>query len=147
MFTNISWTDYLAGIAISLIIYYIFIGVKYYSYDLKDFISGRKKLTVNRSIAPKIEEFQNTAQDDETVFEDDFAEVEELIIKLRHQIESGAADQQNTDELQQALSSILKKYPNVKNSPLRSSVNELIVSEIEKYGAVTLREDEVELLW
>jgi len=42
---------------------------------------------------------------------------------------------------------VLKEYPSVRYSPLRSSINELIVSECQKYGAVTLNEDEVELLW
>ncbi len=43
MLTNISWADYIAFISLLLIAYYLFIGIKFYSHDLKQLMAGKRK--------------------------------------------------------------------------------------------------------
>jgi len=154
MFTNISWADYLTGTAVLSGIYYGYVGLRYYTADLKELLSGKRKFNVKAAPlhsydtdnaetgTPYPGETYTKASDD-----DEFAEVEHLIGRLNTVIADASKKEARPQEFKQYLHLVLNEYPNVKNSPLRSSVNELIVSECEKYGAVTLTEDEVDLLW
>lgn len=156
MFTNISWTDYFIAVAILLTIYYLYVGVRYFIADLKDLFSGKRKLnfTVPLPDDPGGENILSPGESNpgeitsfEQTSEDEFAEVEHLIDRLNGVIADASHKKSIPQEFKQYLHLVLKEYPNVKKSPLRSSVNELIVSECEKHGAVTLSEDEVDLLW
>ena len=156
MFTNILWTDYFIVVAISLTFYYLFVGLRYYSSDLKDLFSGKRKHdfraalpndTSCESILTSEENYtgENTAIKE--IMDDDFAEVEHLIKRIKEVIADASGKKLIPQEFKQYLHLVLQEYPNIKNSPFRSSINELVVSECEKYGAVTLSEDEVEMLW
>jgi hypothetical protein len=156
MFTNISWSDYIIAVAILLTVYYLFVGVRYYSDDLKDLLSGKRKLKFRAALPldtgeedtyPAEENYQHQATAFETTTDDDFDEVEHLIERLKNVIVDASKKKLIPQEFKQYLHLVLEEYPSVKNSPLRSSVNELIVSECEKHGAVTLSEDEVDMLW
>ena len=156
MFTNISWTDYFITVTILLAIYYLFVGIRYYSRDIKDLLSGKRKLNLNTALPYNSKgEYCSTTEGNihpsEVSFEEtkdeEFTEVEHLIERLKALIADASRRKMIPQEFKQYLSLVLKEYPSVKNSSLRASVNELIVSECEKYGAVTLTEDEVDLVW
>jgi len=51
MFTNISWTDYFITVTILLAIYYLFVGIRYYAGDIKDLLSGKRKLNLNTALS------------------------------------------------------------------------------------------------
>ena len=157
MLTNISWTDYIIAVAILLTIYYFFVGMRYFSADLKDLVTGKRELKF-RAVIPvdtdEIESIQTSEKNYngespafETTTDDDFAEVEHLIERLKSVIADASGKKLIPQELKQYIHLVLQEYPNIKNSPFRTSINELVASECEKYGAVTLSEDEVEKLW
>ena len=156
MFTNISWADYLSAVFLLLAIYYVYVGVRYYSGDLKDLLSGKRKLNfrASRADSPAGPSPQFTDNGDrpagppfEETTDDDFAEVEYLIGRLKEVIADASQRQLIPQEFKHYLRLTLKEYPAVKISALRPSVNELIVSECEKYGAVTVSAEEVDVLW
>lgn len=156
MFTNISWTDYFIAVIILLTIYYLFVGIRYYSRDIKDLLSGKRKLNLKTALANNSKgEYPLTIERNnhpsEASFEEttdkEFTEVEHLIERLKTLIADASHRKMIPQEFKQYLSLVLKEYPSVRNSSLRASVNELIVSECEKYGTVILKEDEVDLLW
>jgi hypothetical protein len=154
--TNISWTDYIIAVAILLAAYYFFVVMRYFFADLKNLISGKSNVkfmvgisydTVSESIQTSEKNYNGESPAFETTTDDDFAEVEHLIERLKSVIADASGKKLIPQELKQYLHLVLQEYPNIKNSPFRSSINELVASECEKYGAVTLSEDEVELLW
>jgi hypothetical protein len=156
MLTNISWTDYIIAVAIFLAAYYFFVGMRYFSADLKDLVSGKSNLKfmvvlshdkVSESIQPSEKNYNGESPAFETTTDDDFVEVEHLIERLKSVIADASGKKLIPQEFKQYLHLVLQEYPNIKNSPFRSSINELVASECERYGAVTLSEDEVELLW
>ena len=154
MLKNISWSDYIIAVAILLAIYYLFVGVRYFSAEIKDLLSGKRKpklRTVSSdnngmSYSGDEPDQQELVRFEKTT-DDEFTEVEHLIERLKAVVADASRRKLTPQELKQHLSMVLKEYPAVRYSPIRSSVNELIVSECQKYGAVTLKEDEVELLW
>ncbi|WP_143706026.1 hypothetical protein [Emticicia sp. TH156] len=155
MFTNISWQDYLMAVSITLIVYYVIIGFRYYAVELKDLVTGKRKLRLNNQVAEVDEDnfiipsSSNNHQDYpfERTGEDEFAEVEELISRLKETIQHATIKKYIPQELKNYLRLLLQEYPTIKTSLFRSSVNEFIVSECEKYGSLTLTEQEVDLLW
>ncbi len=154
MLKNISWSDYFIAVAIALTLYYLFIGMRYFSVEIKDLLSGKRKLKLRTALPDLNGAYNTTVEEDdhepggfEITTDNEFNEVEHLIERLRTVITDASRRKLIPQEFRQYLSMVLKEYPSVKYSPLRSSINELIVSECQKYGAVTLNEDEVELLW
>ena len=156
MFTNISWTNYLVAVLLLLTIYYLFVGVRYYSADLKDLFSGKQNPdfrtalsndTDGENILRTEENYTNERPAFAITTDDDFAEVEHLIDRLKSVIADASGKKLIPQEFRQYLQLVLQEYPNIRKSPIRSSINELVASECEKYGAVTLSDDEVELLW
>jgi len=154
MLQNISWADYIMVIAAALVIYYLFVGVKYFSIEIRELLAGKRKLKFKMSQAhagssynETDEEYPQADNGFENTSDDEFTEVEHLIERLKSVIGDASGRKLIPEEFKQYISLVLKEYPSVKYSPLRSSVNELIVSECQKYKVVTLTEDEVELLW
>lgn len=154
MLENISWSDYIIAISIALSFYYLFIGLRYFSSEIKDRLSGERKVKIRTNPPDSNEDYSTTVEDGDQEpgrFErktgNEFNEIEVLIDRLRTVIKDASLRKLIPQEFNQYLSMVLKEYPSIKYSPLRSSINELIVSECQKYGAVTLNEDEVELLW
>lgn len=154
MLKNISWTDYIISVAILLAIYYFFIGVRYFSGDLKDILSGKRKLKFKPALSNDKAEY-NTDDDEshqevngfEKTTDDDFTEVEHLIERLKAVIADASRRKLIPQEFKQYIRMVVKEYPTVRYSPLRSSINELIISECQKYGVVALNDEEAELLW
>ncbi len=152
--TNISWSDYILAVAILIAIYYLFVGVRYYSDETKDLLSGKRKRKLrtvlhdtNGISDSSVEPGQQEIGGFEKTTDDEFSEVEHLIDRLKAVIADASRRKLTPQESKLYLSMVLKEYPAVKYSPIRSSINELIISECQKYGAVTLKEDEVELMW
>lgn len=163
MFTNISWTDYIVVIIVLLAIYYLFIGIRFYSRDLRYFLTSRRKGNIRSS--------HNEAADDMSLsnpgetFEgakselsmadgsfaqtsdDTFQDIERLIIRLKEAIADAGTKQYIRQEFFLLLQLILKEYPHLKDSPFQSAIIELIISEFGKYGSIAISEEEVVMLW
>lgn len=154
MFTNISWTDYIAAVALLLAIYYLFIALRFYTQELKNiFLKGQIQLGVVSNEAPgktrsHSKPIHGPSQDS---FAEDpnesFQEVENLISRLKITIEEGARNQLLKQGFSQNIKLVLKEYPSLKNSTFKAAINELIISECEKYGSTILDEDEVAVMW
>ena len=74
-------------------------------------------------------------------------EVEELVATLVKGIQNASEKEMVSAEFKQHLRMLLREKPSIKNSPYRSSINELIISECGKHGTFTLSEKEADALW
>jgi hypothetical protein len=148
MLKNISWTEYTMTVSTIFFIYYLYIGIKYYSDEIKDFFSGKQKQNFMPAFdAKSMEQARDEHDSLENHSDNQFDKTEQLIERLKSVIADGTKRQLILQEFKQYLRMVLKEYPSVRYSPLRSSINGLIISECKKYGAAILNEDEVELLW
>src|SRR5690606_15957131 len=125
-----------------------------FSTEIRELLAGKRILKFRMSQADagaSYDETEETYRQTDNAFENttdnEFAEVEHLIERLKSVIADASHRKLVLEEFRQYISMVLKEYPSVKQSPLRSSINELIISECQKYGVVTLKEEEVELLW
>jgi hypothetical protein len=155
MLKNISWTDYITAILIASFFYYLFVGLRHYSVEIRDLLSGKRNLKFNSFLSRRDnqynEDIEQSQQEEMAGFENtpdyEFDEMEHLIERIKSVIADASRRKLIPMEFKQYLSMVLREYPSVRYSPIRPSVNELILSECHKYGTVTLNEDELDLLW
>ncbi len=151
MFTQISWPDYITYVAAATIIYYLVIGLKYFRDDLTNAFQSKGGQLSRADFFDDDEPIDKVIESDENSFvntsDEDFADVEELIKRIKDVISNTTNLNLNLEDFKKYLSLTLHEYPSIQNSALKPSINELIVSECAKNGAVKLSENEVAMLW
>lgn len=155
MFTNISWGNYIVVVVLLLASWYLFVGLRFYFDDIKEIATGKRKLQFRRLGNTNYQEPQSELNyldfeinTSESVASDTiFQEVDGLVKQLKNVITDATQRKLIKQEFQDYMRLTLTAYPLLRNSPYRSSVDELIVSECEKQGAILLSQQEVEALW
>lgn len=148
MFTNVSWSSYLAVIGTAVIIWYLFIAFKFYSGDLKKILSGEKKLKLPffKSNTENTKEAKSISDSFSESF-DTLDDAEELAVRIQQAVAESAEKNLSKEQFQNYLRMLLEEYPYVKISSLRESINKLTVSESEKYPNLLLTLSEADGLW
>ncbi|WP_394776333.1 hypothetical protein [Flavobacterium sp.] len=158
MFTNISWSNYIVVIILLLASWYLFVGFRFYFDDLKEVLSGRRKLQFRGFENPNYQDpkFELKAQESpEEIseqasfgeFDTTFQDVDALVARLKTFIADAAKKKLVQKEFTYYLQLLLREFPSVKNSPFNSSISELIVSECDKLESINLTQKEAEALW
>lgn len=155
MLPPITWTHYLLVILLLVTAYYVFVGIRFYSHEIKSLLSGqfkaRKELTSVRPDLPPSFEPQTDPDQMELSFADTtdetFEQVDELIEKIKAIIKEVATQEPGNDPLIASLGLVLRDYADLKGSHFQSAINELIRNECKKLGFPTLQEVEIERLW
>lgn len=164
MFNSISWTQYLGVAVLLLIIYYVFVGLKFYSTELRSLLKRKATLPISLAIespADNVIDRNNhyeynqpelfpsykkyTPPEQET--DDTFQQVAELTANLKEVIATAADKKYIKEEFILSLQYLLKKYQFLKGSPSQAAVNNLIAFECEKYGYIQLSAEERLMLW
>ena len=163
MFSSISWTEYLAVIAFLLIVYYLFVGVKFYSFELQSLLKRKTAvaLATNGNAEEKVQESHNDFHNNQSELfpsyqryapqvdeaDDTFEKVEELTTTLKDVIIEAATTNSSKEDFILSLQTLLKNYHFLKGSPFLVAINNLIASECEKHGFIYLSADERVMLW
>ena len=86
---------------------------------------------------------QTEASDTDSLYH----EVENLTRKLKETIADASSKNYHREEFIFLLQLTLKEYPHLKGSPYQVAINNLIISECEKYGSLHLSAEEQVMLW
>jgi hypothetical protein len=155
---HLSWTSYFETIILLLVLYYTFIGVRFYAANIRQLFK--------RSILPAA---ANQRMPDQLLFkggdtagdglpeevsymyashpDNDIREADELIASLKDCIRLASDKAYAPDALVMQFKAIFKRHASLKTSPHRPAVNELVVTECERTGVAELTEDEVDQWW
>lgn len=147
MFTNISWSNYIIAISVLLVIWYLILVFKFYYPELKQIISGKKKIKI---LSFGNQSKRNLSEPISSSFSESFdtlGDAEELSNRVLQTIEESAERDLSPKEFQNYLKLVLAEYPYVKISSLRENVNKFIVSECEKHPQLLLTYEQVNSLW
>ena len=157
MFTNISWGNYTVVVVLLLVSWYLFIGLRFYFAEIKEIVEGKRKLQFRGAIGESSAasdfdsrhlDFESTTSESESAESNTiFHEVDGLVKRLKNVISDATQKKLVKQEFEDSMRSALLAYPLLRDSPYRSSVDELIVSECEKQGSILLTQQEVEALW
>jgi len=165
MFTGISWSDYTTTTALLLAVYYVFVGVRFYSHELKHLLSGRSRFFVRSTpvkshvqdeeesniqvqaiqpeLFPSSVKHVPTIEDTEAIY----TQVQKLTENLKVTIAAAVDKEYIKDEFLLSLKLLLKSYAYLKGSPAMGAINNLIASECERYGYIQLSAEERVMLW
>jgi hypothetical protein len=153
MLTNISWTNYTLVVVLLAASWYLFVGLRFYFTELKDRVTGKKKDQIRT-----FPQFQSNADYletpnvipsslNETQIDQAFQDVEDLVEKLKNLTGDALKRKLPKKEFMYYLSLVFNEFPTVKNSPFRSSICELVVSECDKLELIHVTQQEVDVLW
>jgi hypothetical protein len=159
MFTSISWVDYLVVVALLLSVYYLIMGVYFYSRDLRLFFAGLQKTGIRAG--PEAKPSNPFANQDASGFynmeaeaftpqdlvaqtsNDTFQEVEQLIAQLKEAIGEVQAKKYSKEEFILLLQLVLKEYPAFMGSSFESAIQEFILSESKKQDSISLTQEDI----
>lgn len=157
MLNSISWNSYLVAVVTLLVLWYLYTGFRYYSSEIKQILSGRKKIgfpsfrkkTRNDSL-PSSDQEDGKPTNLNEAFQESFAtldEVKELSARLTGAVLESAELSRPKQEFNNYIRLILSEYPYVKISSLRSNVNNLLVYETKKHPELLLTSNDADKLW
>jgi hypothetical protein len=160
LFNEITWKQYCGVSIAAIIIYYIFIGWKYYRLELQNLftllnnkISGSKGEFSVLEYPAKVDEAQQQTPGAMPKGEAYSQELpftgtgNDLARELKQCIEEAADEPFAPALLIPKLRKILNDYPDVALSKDREKINALVVSECENTGTALLSESEVDMWW
>ncbi len=165
MFNSISWAEFVAFVTLLLILYYLFIGVKFYFHELKQLMAGNKKISPHlangnddrqtkeikdldlQEVQPELFTSHQKYSPAIKEADDTFQQVEELTASLKEAIAVAVDKEYIKEEFILFLQLLLRKYHFLKTPTFLVAINNLIASECEKYGYIQLSAEERVMLW
>ncbi|OJV21705.1 MAG: hypothetical protein BGO21_00240 [Dyadobacter sp. 50-39] len=163
MFTLNPWADYLTVLGPLIAVYYLFVGLKFYSRDLKArIISGRNSRRSRRPKMKRKEDHEDALEVEDPAVESVnptsdashswknealFSQVEGLAAHLREVIAEAHEKHYEREELVLLLQMTLKEYPAIPGTPFQLAINNLIGSECAKYGSIHLDAQDKVMIW
>lgn len=156
MFTNISWGDYCIAVGLLVLVWYTFLGFRFYRKELKKIATGKQKVkfpALGNNITKQFRFESNDKDNSKSIVFSSYEslstleDAEKLSDLLVSAINESAERNLPKVAFQNYLKLILNDYPFLKESTLRVKVNELMVSECEKHPQMILTYAEVDGLW
>ncbi|WPQ61924.1 hypothetical protein SIO70_26535 [Chitinophaga sancti] len=127
-----------------LLVYYGFILLKYFSFEIKRVLSGKRPPSGEN---PKNDPAEKSEYTYEMQSDPIAASVQELLPQIRDRIQVIATGQYDKTERFYLLKDLIAGYSDIKSSAFRIPVQEYIQSECVKQDVARLDMDEVEQLW
>jgi hypothetical protein len=146
MFNNISWQDYLVGVSLTLTVYYVAIGLRFYSVELKTLLTRKAKFRDPETQFIEDEIPLTRERQDAYTEDEEYAKLEKLLSSLKSVIEDAGRKKYVLAEFKQFIRKVFNQHPGVKVSNFRSAVNEFVVSECEK-SDLSITEEQIDMLW
>lgn len=153
MFTNISWGNYVFVVLLLVASWYLFVGLRFYFAEVKSIVAGKRNFQFRSfSEVPSNFGYQDSydslpSQSQATESDQTFQDVENLVEKLKNLSGDALRRKLPKKEFMYYLSLVFNEFPTVKNSPFRSSICELVVSECDKLELIHVTQQEVDVLW
>jgi hypothetical protein len=153
MFNSISWSQYITAIIALLLLYYCFIGYKYFRWEILSLI-GIKKVEDNTIAIPA---FNNVTQSFKTENPEDYLPKSNLEIDISPLVQSftdeaqafinGANNNIPKPEILYSLQLIAAKYPALKDADCKDELMQRIVEEVNTKYPSLVELSELKILW
>jgi len=135
MLNKVSWSEYAGVIVILLIIYYLYIGARYYRHEIKTLLSGKLPKTMRKD---------NAAQKSEGLSNDpSFDELETVVNDLRYSVLDKAGNPADKAELLGKIKQRLANYSGLRKPAYRVAINNYILTNAKELCGVVFSESEL----
>lgn len=153
MLSNISWSEYLTFVAVSALIYYVYVVFVYYRHDLLQLGDSKAPLSspvLNLQAASSQSRHSGSNHEGYLPKAADGAPlpiVQSLVDEVKAYMEEAGSNEIHKDVILQCLRVIAGKYPPLNDSEYKDAVVQLIIDEAEMNCAVFLSDSEVRRIW
>jgi len=156
MLNHLSWTSYFEAVVLLLVIYYVFIGSRFYAADIKQLFVPAGKNGPDKSLPDQLmfkgDDDAAEGLPEEVIYgrdnyPDDIQQADELIALIKKRVEAASGKLYAPAVLLSELHAIFREHNSLKTSPHRPAINEQVVTECERTGVAELTEDEVDQWW
>lgn len=147
MLESITWKEYLVGMAVVVITYYLLVGLLFYRKQITGTITDKLKPQANRNkeISPEPEEEEQ--EEEWTSGGSLFDELEELVTDIRHSILEVAGKEAGKDMLLLQLKSRVARFGGLRQPAYRVALNNFIIHQTEIICGVVFSEEELNEAW
>ena len=147
MFNNINWQSYWTSIALITTVYYLAVFLIYFRKDFRQFLS-LKVLATYKGLADSPSPITHTSgtlpeEKDKTEEHIVYACIDEIKALFDGLKRSKGVKQ----EIIYGLSQVLSKYPTLKDSGYRRTINHVIVLQCEHHCSIRLSTEEADHVW
>jgi hypothetical protein len=157
MLNHLSWASYWEAVIALLVMYYLFVGIRFYSADIKELLGNPvlrnsagglpHQLVYPEQAPPDHGQPEEVSYIDDHYPDEDILQADELTLSVKALIATASGKSYAPDQLVPQLKAVFKKHSVLTNSPYRPAINELVASECERTGVAELTEDEVDEWW
>ncbi len=157
MFNQISWASYFETVVYSLAIYYIFFLFKYYRDDLLNMLNTKRKYLATQAAYTSDATNPTDSSDkiinpvDQTSNEDRnnglSSEAQTLTDEIHAFTTEARVNEFEREPILLSLQLIVNRFPSVKSSPYRKTIQQVIAQLCASNCSVHLSEEELEGLW
>jgi hypothetical protein len=157
LLNHLSWASYFETVILLLVIYYLFVGFRFYKTEIQRLLGNTVKNNSYQNVPGQLqykeagkvvnesavlETYPNESYPDE-----DIHLADNLTAAVKRCIAATAGKAHAPDQLIPQIKDIFNKHASLKHSPHRPAINELVVSECVRTGVAELTEDEVDAWW
>ena len=152
LFQDFSWLQYAALLAFALIIYYVYVGLAWYRTGIVRLFHTDRGHSIG-PVTPLVqqtgaEDFGGTAAGVQAQTEKpELSEAELLTTALLAAIAESSGRPYEPAAAVLKLKAIIRRHPQLRNSPHSGAINSLVVVECKKTGIAQLSEEEVNQWW
>jgi len=141
MLSKVSWSEFVVGTVILLVLYYLVLGLKYYQKEIKALLSGKSPFPGK---ATKSDPQQQSL---ENLSDSSFDELEAVVNDLRHAILERNGKHVGKKELLEQLQDRLENYAGLQNPAYRVAINNYIIVHAKELCGAVFSESELNEAW
>jgi len=149
MFNSITWGQYLFAVALLLVLYYAFVGFKYFRWEILSLI-GIKKVDNDIIVIPPTNKKPEENHEDYLPKPPQKTDTSTMVQPFTDEVEAYLNQTENgisKHELIDALQQLLEKYPVAQNAEYRNELIYFIASAVNAKYPQLLRATDISQLW
>lgn len=154
MFNSISWSQYIISIVLLLVLYYLFVGFKYFRWEIFSLIGIKKVETdtivipaVHNQVSPPFSEKHEDYLPKPALDIDISPVVQAFIDEVRAYLLETENGRIQKGELLNSLQLIASKYPALKDADCKEELFQLILTEANTQYPNLIKPNDINKLW
>lgn len=151
MLSSISWSQFLVSLIWLVVIYYCLVALLYYRTEILGLFKSRQSKQI---VFEQESKFQDGALSGNEWNVSDGKEnvqatgkVHELMAALKSLLATAVKAKTIKEELVMALQMLLRDYPDLKELPIVTEINQQIKKDCQNICSITLSDAEIRMLW
>lgn len=153
MLSNISWSEYMTFVFVSVLIWYAFVFFNYYRQEFVQVVQG-KNASSNKSF--DFSETLHTTSLNQTEYPPDSykpkaADISQIVQGYTDEVnayfEGVNADEIEKDSLVSSLQIITSRYPSLCDSEYKESLSQNLIGQVKINWDLTLDDDDLKKIW